>query len=61
MKHKAAVGYGSLDRVVEIVASAVRSRDHLIEQVLRSAEREQWKIKVEKVCERLYGKRSEEI
>ena len=66
MKQSKPVGYGRLDRIVEIVADAVRSRDHLVEEVLECiehepAEREQWKTKVEAVCDRLYGKMSEEI
>ena len=65
-EHSTPAGYGFLDRIVQIVADAVRSREHLVEEVLECiehgpAEREQWKAKVEEVCDRLYGKSGEEI
>jgi len=66
MKQSTPAGYGFLDSIVQIVANAGQSREHLVEEVLECiehepAEREQWKTKIEEVCERLYGKRGEEI
>src|ERR1051325_11100081 len=52
-EHSTPAGYGFLDRIVQIVADAVRSREHLVEEVLECiehepAEREQWKLRWKK-------------